>query len=115
MDSNTKKQKADRQPNIIEAALHRRALVTDDSVPLLPTYVRLQWEPVRGVYALLSPEKVFWPNDIGGEILKLCTGDKTVAAIGAILAAEYDAPVSAVLEDVTAFLQEWADQLLVKI
>jgi pyrroloquinoline quinone biosynthesis protein D len=96
-------------------ALRERTLVSPRSVPSLPKHVRIQYDPVRQAFAVLSPEKVFWPNDISLDILRRCDGRATVGHIIAELAADYDAEQEAVAADVVAFLQEWSDKLLVKL
>ncbi|MER8387743.1 pyrroloquinoline quinone biosynthesis peptide chaperone PqqD [Mesorhizobium sp. M0166] len=96
-------------------ALRERAMVSPQSVPSLPRHVRIQYDPVRQAFAVLSPEKVFWPNDISLDILRRCDGRSTVGHIIAGLAADYDAEQEAVAADVVAFLQEWSDKLLVKL
>ncbi|RWP42501.1 pyrroloquinoline quinone biosynthesis peptide chaperone PqqD [Mesorhizobium sp.] len=96
-------------------ALRERTLVSPRSVPSLPKHVRIQYDPVRQAFAVLSPEKVFWPNDISLDILRRCDGRSTVGHIIAELAADYDAEQEAVAADVVAFLQEWSDKLLVKL
>ncbi|MER9872403.1 pyrroloquinoline quinone biosynthesis peptide chaperone PqqD [Mesorhizobium sp. M0195] len=96
-------------------ALRERAMVSLQSVPSLPKHVRIQYDPVRQAFAVLSPEKVFWPNDISLDILRRCDGRSTVGDIIAGLAADYDAEQEAVAADVVAFLQEWSDKLLVKL
>ncbi|MER9119071.1 pyrroloquinoline quinone biosynthesis peptide chaperone PqqD [Mesorhizobium sp. M0954] len=96
-------------------ALRERAIVSLQSVPSLPKHVRIQHDPVRQAFAVLSPEKVFWPNDISLDILRRCDGRSTVGDIIAGLAADYDAEREAVAADVVAFLQEWSDKLLVKL
>ncbi|TIM28960.1 MAG: pyrroloquinoline quinone biosynthesis peptide chaperone PqqD [Mesorhizobium sp.] len=96
-------------------ALRERTLVSPRSVPSLPKHVRIQYDPVRQAFAVLSPEKVFWPNDISLDILRRCDGRATVGHIIAELAADYDAEQEAVAADVIAFLQEWSDKLLVKL
>ncbi|MER8464877.1 pyrroloquinoline quinone biosynthesis peptide chaperone PqqD [Mesorhizobium sp. M1396] len=95
--------------------LRERALVSSQSVPSLPKHVRIQYDPVRQAFAVLSPEKVFWPNEISLDILRRCDGRSTVGHIIADLAADYDAEQEAVAADVIAFLQEWSDKLLVKL
>lgn len=95
-------------------ALRERYMVSRQSKPSLPGHVRLQFDPVRQAWAVLSPERVFWPNDVSLDILRRCDGETTVAEIISGLAAEYDAPEEAVAADVLAFLQEWTDKLLVK-
>ncbi|MER9072738.1 pyrroloquinoline quinone biosynthesis peptide chaperone PqqD [Mesorhizobium sp. M0904] len=96
-------------------ALRERAMVSPQSVPSPPKHVRIQYDPVRQAFAVLSPEKVFWPNDISLDILRRCDGRSTVGHIIAGLAADYDAKQEAVAADVIAFLQEWSDKLLVKL
>ncbi|MER8701986.1 pyrroloquinoline quinone biosynthesis peptide chaperone PqqD [Mesorhizobium sp. M1273] len=96
-------------------ALRERAMVSLQSVPSLPKHVRIQHDPVRQASAVLSPEKVFWPNEISLDILRRCDGRSTVGDIIAGLAADYDAEREAVAADVVAFLQEWSDKLLVKL
>ena len=95
------------------AAERQRTMITSASCPGLPSFVRLQFEPVRGAWALLSPEKVMWPDDVSHDILKRCDGKTTVAEIISSLAAEYDAPEAVVGGDVCGFLQTWADRRLV--
>jgi pyrroloquinoline quinone biosynthesis protein D len=96
-------------------ALRERAMVSPRSAPSLPKHVRIQFDPVRQAFAVLSPEQVFWPNDISLDILRHCNGRSTVSQIIAHLAAEYDAAEDDVAADVTAFLQEWSDKLLVRL
>lgn len=95
------------------AAERHRTMITSESRPGLPPFVRLQFEPVRGAWALLSPEKVMWPDEVSHDILKRCDGKATVAEIISSLAAEYDAPEDVVGDDVCGFLQTWADRRLV--
>jgi pyrroloquinoline quinone biosynthesis protein D len=96
-------------------ALRERTMVSPQTVPALPKHVRIQYDPVRQAFAILSPEKVFWPNDISLDILRRCDGRSTVEKIVADLAREYSAPEEDVAADVTAFIQEWSDKLLVKL
>jgi pyrroloquinoline quinone biosynthesis protein D len=95
--------------------VRQRAIVSRQSTPSLPTHVRIQFDPVRQAYPVLSPEKVFWPNEISLDILRRCDGRTDVGHIIADLAAEYGAEEAEIASDVTAFLQEWADKLLVKL
>ena len=45
-----------------------------DRYPSLPRHVRIQFDPVRQAFAVLSPERVFWPNEISLDILRRCDG-----------------------------------------
>lgn len=96
-------------------ASRERAIVSLRSAPRLPRHIRIQYDPVRQAFAVLSPERVFWPNEISLDILRRCDGRSDVAHIIADLAAEYDAPEAEVADDVVAFLQEWSDRLLVRL
>ena len=96
-------------------AARERAIVAPTSVPRLPHHVRIQFDPVRQAHAVLAPEKVFWPNEIGLDILRRCDGRANVEAIIADLAVVYDASQEELAGDVCAFLQEWADKLLVRL
>ena len=96
-------------------ALRERAIASPHAVPSLPNHVRIQHDPVRQAFAVLSPENVFWPNEISLEILRRCDRGATVEKIVADLVREYNAPEEDVAADVGAFLQEWSDKLLVKL
>ena len=96
-------------------APRERTMVSPNALPSLPKHVRIQYDPVRQSFAVLSPENVFWPNEISLEILRRCDGRSPVAKIVTDLAREYNAPEEDVAADVTAFLQEWSDKLLVKL
>jgi pyrroloquinoline quinone biosynthesis protein D len=96
------------------AASRERVIVTEATRPHLPRHVRLHFDPVRERNVVLSPEKVFWPDEISTEILKLCDGSRSVGAIADALAVEYNAPRDVILADVMEFVQEWSDNLLLK-
>jgi pyrroloquinoline quinone biosynthesis protein D len=81
--------------------------------PRLPSWVRLHHDKVRDAWALLSPEKVMWPDDISLDILRRCDGNTSTDEIVDGLAKEYDAEPDMVRSDVIEFLQTWADRRLV--
>jgi len=95
------------------APVRQRLEIRSASKPHLPCHVRLQFEPVRQAWALLSPEKVMWPDEVSHDILKRCDGITTVDQMICELAAEYDAPEETIRGDVLGFLQTWADRKLV--
>ena len=45
-----------------------RAIVTANSMPALRAHVRLHFDPVRKAWAVLSPERVLWPDEIGRDV-----------------------------------------------
>jgi pyrroloquinoline quinone biosynthesis protein D len=89
------------------------AIIEPHSQPALPDHVRLQFDTLRQSWVLLSPERVMWPDQTSVEILKQCDGKATTSEIVAALAKGYAAPEDEIRQDVTAFLQEWADKRLI--
>lgn len=90
-----------------------RLTVTAQTRPRLPSHVRLHHDPVRDAWALLSPEKVMWPDEVSLDILRRCDGAVTADDIVTELARDYDAEPETVRADVLEFLQTWADRRLV--
>ncbi|MDX3924518.1 MAG: pyrroloquinoline quinone biosynthesis peptide chaperone PqqD [Shinella sp.] len=91
----------------------RRVLLSAQSRPRLQRHARLQYDPVREAWALLSPERVFWPDEVSLDILRLCDGHRTVPEIVENLAGQYEAEAEDIAPDVEQFLQEWSDRFLV--
>ena len=91
-----------------------RHIVTDLSQPRFPAHVRLQFDELRDRWALLAPEKVYWPDEVSVAILSRCTGGRIVSEIVLDLAEEYDAPVEEIGPDVLEFLQEWSDRRVIR-
>ncbi|KGD96501.1 MULTISPECIES: pyrroloquinoline quinone biosynthesis peptide chaperone PqqD [Rhizobium/Agrobacterium group] len=96
-------------------ARRQRVILSGEARPRLKRYVRLQYDPVRGAWALLSPERVFWPDEVSLDILRLCDGQRTVSQIVDELAGQYDAAREDIAPDVEQFLQEWSDRFLVTL
>jgi pyrroloquinoline quinone biosynthesis protein D len=92
-----------------------RPLATARSVPRLPRHVRLHFDPVRQAWALLSPEKVLWPDEVSLSILHLCDGQRSIALISRMLAAEYEADAQEIEADVLAFAQDWSDRMVLRL
>lgn len=90
-----------------------RLRISDDIKPVLRSHARLRFNDLRGAYALLAPEHVYWPDEISVAILKKLDGSRTVANLVHELAREYEAPADQVRPDVVEFLQNWADERLI--
>ena len=73
------------------------------SVPALASMFRFQWEEAQKCHVLLYPEGMIKLNQSAGEILKLCDGERDVAAIVAALEAKFQA--SGLSGDVLEFLE----------
>jgi pyrroloquinoline quinone biosynthesis protein D len=91
-----------------------RIMLASASVPRLPRHVKLRHDPARDRWLLLAPERVFTPDPIALEVLKLCDGERTLEAIADLLAARYAAPKEHILADVTSMLQDLADKGVIK-
>ena len=92
-----------------------RPLAEVDSAPRLPRHVRLHFDQIRGAWALLSPEKVLWPDEVSLSILKLCDGRRTISEICGELAIQYEAYVEEIKTDVLAFAQDWSDRMVLRL
>ncbi len=84
--------------------------IDENSVPHLPSGVRLKFDKPREQWVLLAPERMFVLDEIALEIVKCCDGEATVAAIVDDLAARFEAPRDAIAKDVFTLLQEFADK-----
>lgn len=97
-----------------EPSSRTRLIVAADSVLKLPRHIKLRHDPGRGRWIILAPERVFEPDETSVEVLKLCDGERSVSAISAVLAEQYQAPVDVITTDVIEMLQDLADKGVVK-
>ena len=95
--------------------IRERAIVNSASRPHFPKYVRMQFDPVRNRFAVLAPERVYWPDDVTIDILKLCNGERSISVIAAELAQTYEAPLETIQADVLEFIQSWTDLHILKL
>jgi pyrroloquinoline quinone biosynthesis protein D len=84
--------------------------VTD--LPKLAPHVRLRFDAARNQHVLLSPETVAVLNGTSADILLLCDGQRSVAAIIAVLRGRYERVAD---DEVRAFLQRMAARHYVEI
>jgi pyrroloquinoline quinone biosynthesis protein D len=68
------------------------ASIDSASTPRLVRKGRLRYDDVRETDVLLLPERVVKLNATGAAILRLCDGERTVAAIARELEARYEQP-----------------------
>lgn len=76
------------------------------TVPVFRRGVKFRFDTVREAWVLLAPEKLFMPDDIAVEILKLVDGARSIDAIVDDLAARFDAPREEIATDVIATLED---------
>ncbi len=91
-----------------------RLIVQADSVLKLPRHIKLRHDSGRGIYLILAPERVFEPDDISVEVLKLCDGERSVTTIAQVLSEQFQAPADVILADIIEMLQDLADKGVVK-
>jgi pyrroloquinoline quinone biosynthesis protein D len=97
-----------------DGAQRVRAIIDAATRPVIPPYIKLRHDAGRGRWIILAPERLFDPDDIAVEVLKLCDGQRTVADIAEHLAKEYNAPVADIKADIVEMLQDLADKGVVK-
>lgn len=74
------------------------------TVPRLARGVKLKEDRARGRWVVMAPERMFVPDEIALEVLRLVDGARSVDAIVDDLAARFDAPRAEILSDVTEML-----------
>lgn len=68
--------------------------------------VRLQEDRARGRWIVMAPERMFIPDEIALEVLRLVDGARDEAAIVAALAEKFAAPAEVIAADVRAMLDD---------
>lgn len=85
------------------------------AVPTFRRGVKFRFDAVRDAWVLLAPEKLFMPDEIAVEILKLVDGLRPIHAIVDDLAVRYDAPREEIAADVADTLQDLATRGAVQL
>ncbi len=75
-------------------------------IPAFRRGVKFRFDTVRGAWVLLAPEKLFMPDQIAVEILKLVDGARSIDAMVDDLAARFEAPRDVIAADVIAVLED---------
>lgn len=76
------------------------------AIPAFRRGVKFRFDAVREAWVLLAPEKLFMPDEIAVEILKLVDGARSIDAIVDDLSARYDAPRDLIAADVIGALDD---------
>jgi pyrroloquinoline quinone biosynthesis protein D len=87
-----------------------RLILTAASRPALGRHVKLRMDETRKRWVLLAPERLLTPSETAVAVLQLCDGGRSAGDIAAKLAAEFDAPPAAILDDILPVLQDLADK-----
>lgn len=93
-----------------ETSTRKRVIVDEQSKLSMPRHVKMRHDAGRGRWIILAPERLFDPDEIAVEVLKLCDGDRKVADIVAAMAKEYNAPEAEIKDDIIAMLQDLSDK-----
>jgi len=91
-----------------------RLIVSQETRPYLPAYLKLRHDAGRDRWVLLAPERVLTPDQTAVAVLKLCDGKQAVKDIVEALAKEYSAPADVIRADVLDLLQGLADKGYIK-
>ena len=92
-----------------------RAIASLECKPALPKHIKMRHDAGRGRWILLAPERVFEPDDTAVEVLKLCDGVRSVAAIAEQLAKDYNAPITEIQGDIVQMVQDLADKGVLRL
>ena len=89
-------------------------MIGPESKPRLPRHVKLRHDAARDRWVVLAPEKIFSPNAVAIDVLRLCDGERTVSGISAELAKAYEAPADVIQNDVLKLLAGLAEKGVVE-
>ena len=80
-----------------------------------PAHVKFRYDERRQAWIVLSPERLFFPDEQAVEILRLIDGARTVDMIVDSLAEAFDAPRGEIAADVVAMLQELVEKRVLEL
>jgi pyrroloquinoline quinone biosynthesis protein D len=79
-----------------------------ETIPKLARGMKLREDRTRAQWVVLGPERMFVPDEIALEVIRLLDGHRSLAAIADDLAARYSAPRDEILADIAAMLDDLA-------
>ena len=80
------------------------------AIPRLARGVKLREDSARGRWVVLAPERMFVPDEIALEVLRMVDGARSVDAIVDDLAARFAAPRADIFDDVAELLRDLAER-----
>ena len=78
------------------------------SIPRFGRGMKLREDAARGRWVVMGPERMFVPDEIALEVLRLVDGSRSVDAMVDDLAARFAAPRGEIMADVLAMLDDLA-------
>lgn len=94
--------------------MRKRLIISNDTRPVLPRYVRLHRDAMRNRWVLLAPERIVEADEVAVDVLRICDGRLTLGEIVAELAGNYHAAPDEIRADVINLLQNLADSGYIK-
>jgi pyrroloquinoline quinone biosynthesis protein D len=82
--------------------------MTPESIPRLARGMKLREDKARNQWVVLGPERMYVPDEIALEIIRLLDGTRSLATIADDLAARYAAPRDEILADIATLLDDLA-------
>ena len=82
--------------------------MTPETIPKLARGMKLREDKARAQWVVLGPERMFVPDEIALEVIRLLDGHRSLAAIADDLAARYAAPRDEILADIATMLDDLA-------
>ena len=82
--------------------------MTPDSIPRFARGMALREDKARGRWVVMGPERMFVPDEVALEVLRLVDGARSLDSIADDLAARFAAPRADILADVSAMLDDLA-------
>jgi pyrroloquinoline quinone biosynthesis protein D len=82
--------------------------IPGDAIPRLARGVKLREDAARGRWVVLAPERMFVPDEIALEVLRLLDGARSLDAVVEELAARFAAPREEIAADVAELLADLA-------
>ncbi|MFT6774328.1 MAG: pyrroloquinoline quinone biosynthesis protein D [Paracoccaceae bacterium] len=83
--------------------------------PALMRGVRVRRDEVRGVWALLAPERVLKLDPIAAAVLAELDGERSFGEITSALAAKYDAPEAQIAADAAKLILALTDRMMAEV
>ncbi|APH55243.1 Coenzyme PQQ synthesis protein D [Granulibacter bethesdensis] len=80
--------------------------LNEDAVPRFGQGMKFRHDKVRDAWVILGPERLFQPDPVAAEILKLVDGQKTIGAIIDELVSRFAAPREVIAADVVTMFAD---------
>jgi len=90
--------------------VNKRRVLNIEAMPRLAPHVHFRFDKKRERWVVLAPERLLLPDEIAVEVLKLCDGSLSIAAMVASLTERYEISDETASKDVLELLQDLTDK-----